>query len=166
MKIIRLFIIVFILSHCGIPSNELFEDLNAPKNLTVTKIGSGNVTINFWAYNPEENFSGYNIYMTSDSEAVLTSQHALHINDSQINTNVRTTSIVKNKDYSYPTITDSDAGVIAVRSAPGSITFTFDKAPNNQIIAVGAVYYIAVSAFSSTNNLESGLSNIVFFVGG
>ncbi len=149
---------------CGIPSNDLFDDLNTPKNLTVVSYTAGGIQITFSAYNPEVTFTGFNVYMLATSEAELKTQHSNHVNPNtqEVNTTVETLYIVKNEiSINYPTIQDSDPGanVVGIRLNPGTVTYTIKKAPNLQTLS--GSYFIGISAYSTTTHIESALSNVV-----
>lgn len=166
LRLIKQMSLVFLIliSQCGIPSNETYEDLNSPKNLTIVSIVSGQIQISFTAYNPEVNFSGYEVYMDLTSETNLRTQHNLHIVDNEINTTIETNYITKSQfTLGYPTIQSGDPdgnNVDAARSSAVTVTYTIKFAPNQQPIG-GGKWYIGVSAFSSTTHIESALSNVV-----
>ncbi|MDH4128783.1 MAG: hypothetical protein OEV44_08530 [Spirochaetota bacterium] len=166
MKFLLKWIIILgvIIPQCGIPSNELFEDLNTPKNLTwidSAVTGDGQIIISFTAYNPELTFSGYNIYMHTSSDAELRNQYFLHVQNNIVNADVERNYIVKNKlTLDYPTIQEQDvSSVITARTTPTSITFTITRAPNEQPLA--GSYFIGITAYSPSNHIESGLSEVI-----
>ena len=164
-KILKWVIIwVIFITHCGIPSNDLFEKLITPKNLTwidTASTGDGQIIISFTAYNPELSFIGFNIYMHPTSEAELRNQYFMHVQNNVVNADIERNYIVMNKlSLNYPSIQDNDsAAVVNARSTPTSITFTITNAPNNQ--ALTGTYFVGVTAFSSSNNIESGLSEVI-----
>ncbi len=166
IKIVVYCVILSLLAflQCGIPSNDLFDDLNTPKNLTFVNYGGGVIQITFSAYNPEIAFTGFNVYMHPTSEAELRTQHSNHVNPNtqEVNTAVELNYIVLNEiSINYPTIQDSDPGanVIGIRLNAGSVTYTIKKAPNLQTLS--GSYFIGVSAYSTTTHIESALSNVV-----
>lgn len=163
LKQFLLLFVIFIIQ-CGIPSNETYEDLNTPNNLTIVSVGGGEIQISFTAYNPETAFTGYEVYMDATSEATLRSKHSSHVVDDEIDSSIETNYITKSQyTLSYPTIQSGDPDAVnvdAARSSAVTITYTIKYAPNQQTI--GAIkWYIGVSAFSSTTHVESALSNVV-----
>ncbi len=160
IKIIPLIILISLsLGYCGIPSNEQYDDLNAPKNLTVQSYDANGIKITFTGYNPETSFTGYNVYMAL-SDADLRTQKINHVVNGVVNGTIEGSYIVQNKSYSnYPTIQDTDTGVITARSTPTSITYIITKAPGNS--SLSGSYYIGLTAYGSSSHLESGLSEVL-----
>ena len=142
-------------------SNEVFDDLNAPKNLTLISYDSNGIVISFTAYNPESAFSGYNVYMHATSEQELRQAKNQHVFNFQVNTLVERNFIVISRQTSgYPSIQDSDlSSVTAARFAPTTITYTIKNSPNDQPLS--GSYFIGVTAYSSSNFIESGLSEVI-----
>ncbi|MDH5680340.1 MAG: hypothetical protein OEZ36_02045 [Spirochaetota bacterium] len=152
------------LIQCGIPSNELFDDPNTPKNLTWLDSGStgdGKIVISFTAYNPEASFKGFNVYMAL-TEADVRQQHVLHVTSNVINNKVEQNYIVQNKfTRGYPTILDADAvGVDAIRNNPGTITYTITKSPGDRTLTA-LTWFVGITAMNEANNLESALSQVI-----
>lgn len=149
---------------CGLPSSDDVQSISTPSNLVWVEQGSqgnGEIVISFSAENPEIFFTGFNVYMSSNSEAELKTQHRNHVINQKVDTNISRDFIVRNKvSKNYPTIQDSDGGgIIEIRSSRGTVRYTIEKAPNDQTLSGN--YWIAVSAYSSNNTIESGLTNIV-----
>ncbi len=166
IKLVIYCLILFLwtFTQCGIPSNNLYDDLNTPKNLTFVSYATGVIQITFSAYNPEVTFTGFNVYMHPTSEAELRTQHSNHVNPNtqEVNTAIEINYIVKNEiSINYPTIQDSDPGanVIGIRINPGTVTYTIQKAPNLQTLS--GSYFVGISAYSTTTHIESALSNVV-----
>jgi len=126
-------------------------------------LSDGQIIISFTAYNPEIAFTGYNVYMSTVSDADLRYQKSIHVVNQVVNTDVERDYIVKNKiSLAYPTIQDNDGvGVGTAISTPTSITFTIIKGPNESTLLSAVTYYIGVTAYSSPNFIESGLSEVI-----
>ena len=164
----KLFIIYGLLAlsfiQCGIPSNDLYDDPNTPKNLTwvdSASLGDGKIVISFTAYNPESSFKGFNVYMAL-TEADIRQQHYMHVTNNVINTTVERDYIVQNKfTKAYPTILDQDGvGLDTIRNNPGTITYTITKSPRDRNLTA-LNWYVGVTAMNEANSLESALSEVI-----
>ncbi len=65
MKKYYLFLLLF-LSYCGLEVPQAIPRLYAPNGVSVENNGYSEVQVTWWGINPEEEFSGYNIYYTDN----------------------------------------------------------------------------------------------------
>ena len=151
-------------SSCGIPSDIFIQKLNTPKNLTwldSDKMDDSQIVIGFSAYNPEDTFTGYNVYVLTLSVEELKKQHKAHVVNDKVDANVTKYYIVKNKvTNGYPSIQGKES-LSQVRDKVEFIQFAITKAPNEEELIQGVTYFIGVSAFSSLTNQESALSQVI-----
>ncbi len=154
---------IFILPNCGIPSDDDFAILNPPLAVfAIRNASTGYIDITFIGNNTESNFTGYNVYMSTNAASDVVYQHTYHVVDGVENTTIADGYIVKNKTTSsWPTIQESDGGnFTSVLSGGAVVTYTLEYPPSNWTSLSNVTWYIGLSAFSRSNNIESSLSNV------
>ncbi len=175
-KIITTIIItlLFFLS-CGIPSDEEYQILNAPANLSVTTTNSSSsksISITFWGRNPEPHFIGYIILM-STSDASSTIGAAINLVDSNGNFNSTYYKYVLRSKTSqtHPTLPDSDTNIDAATNNTGWLQIAYDieevppiclnetETEHTEVLSV--TYHIAVIAYSYSMNMISVPCNTI-----
>jgi hypothetical protein len=68
-KNIFIFLAILIFIQCGLPSINFYDDLNPPTNLEIiSDYPDSSIIIRFIAFNYEENFTGYNVYIADTEE--------------------------------------------------------------------------------------------------
>lgn len=173
---------LFFLVSCGLPGldDDSLKDLKVPMGLTVSSNCSGatlnGVDISFWGYNPEQFFSGYNVYVFQTNQPNDTAFNTIIGNHRVKNTTTNTytwvtsvenDNIVRNdKGGSQPTITREDlsASFPNYFIMPTLITKTLKLAPYNMHSGGGFQnafeYYFLVTSVSVSSVKESHGSNI------
>jgi len=139
------------------------NDLNIPMGLECTDTTpSLPLRIYFYGYNPEPDFSGYNIYISTTHSSWSSMQSLVdqHISNggfsSSINNNI--ISSVQGGN-TYPTIPSYSLSQVSAGAQKVEFQINYDGASNGLNLAVS--YYIGITAIDLNNVLESKISNII-----
>ncbi len=135
-----LFLIMIAVTSCGIEGIEQFKELNPPLGLTATATNN-TITLRFYSSNPEEYFSGFDIYIAGSIEELKNGS----------GTKMPNADFDANKPTLWENISPSSNVIIY------QVTFTenHDQQPFQALD-----YYFFVKAFSIIYNLPSLPSNI------
>ncbi|HPQ49224.1 MAG TPA: hypothetical protein PK663_04665 [Spirochaetota bacterium] len=172
---------LMILHSCGLPSSDDLEDLQVPMGLKAKVICSGTtpegIEITFYGYNPENFFSGYNVYIVKSpynaydnvyyyvySHKKIDSQNRPYFDN-----NIELAAVVQNENNLYPTITLNylASNYPNYPQKPTQIKFNITKTPvniDNGNFISGSTYAIGVTAISYSNTIETIVSNVVSIV--
>lgn len=158
LKLAFLFFILFVVACEG---TAPVNDLNIPMGLEVTATTSSSITIKFYAYNPETDFSGFNVYIST----ALTTRAALQaVVSSRISGTAFTTAgdpyIISSSstvDNQYPTLPANNYSDLTTEVVSIEHTITYDGVLAS--ISTGT-YYIVVTALDKSNTIESEASNM------
>ncbi len=134
-----------VLTSCVIGSIVGGFPLNPPLGLELYQIGSNSILATWWGNNEENYFSGYVIFISTNSNDLYSERNSTnHLNK--------------------PYITNSLGSLPTVQASPSSITkqysYTITQLPNGDKITNDVVYYVAISAYSASKKTFSPLSNI------
>lgn len=172
-----LFLIVVILSlECGIATESVMDDLNHPVISGTCDLKD--LCIEFIGYNYENDFVGYNIYVSSEfTQTELRRKIEEHVNqaDRSINTEIEEEFLLSRTVGidDYPTITlddivngrtDEDFSVVLLEEnidivggflkRPIRVQFGFTREPNGEFVT-SADYTVGITAYNSINHIES-----------
>jgi hypothetical protein len=126
---------------CGIEGFESLNDLHPPLALTASSSNSM-IILSFLSFNDEEYFSGYNVFIGLDETEVLDRKTPLR--------NEKTETL---PTFPYPAAAEARR-----------ITLAISKNTNGQPFAIGAEYYVGVTAYNSrylTNSRSSNVTNVM-----
>ena len=143
--IVFLFVSSFLMSSCIIGSVYQGFPLDPPLGLIAYQASSNSIKLEWWGNNSESYFSGYVVFITTNSNDLYTNRDS---------TNHFDKPYVTNSTGSLPTI---KAPTTTVTS---KYTYQVNTLPNGSNLVVGVTYYIAVSAYSASKSTFSPLSNI------
>jgi hypothetical protein len=203
-KIILIIVIqiVLILKSCGLPSPDSISVLNTPAIVVGTKTASGSyfnyskvekfpggsppyIRISIMAYQPEPDFSGFNIYINNSidlepgfddgTKASIQWAHQYHYNyDTSKGTypnqqRIEARFIIASQSGTsglYPSISVSQLSLLSVYPAMKSYPVEFKieirwDGRGQQLTYGEKIYNIAVSAVDVASKIESKLSNII-----
>jgi len=192
---------------CGIPTSDFIQQYNVPyinhgsatdngdgsyEYLNITK--SYNATFSRWeveiriqAYQPEDGFTGFNIYIenTAYSSAPLSALQIARANHYYYDSSTGQYSKMLATESTYivpagsassgsrPSITVMELGTITATNPSGSVVYpTIKTTPvefrytigwdgRGQNFLTGRIYYIALTAVDPASKLESALSNVI-----
>jgi hypothetical protein len=119
--------------------------LDPPLGLIAYQASSNSIKLEWWGNNSESYFSGYVVFITTNSNDLYTNRDS---------TNHFDKPYIANSTGSLPTI---QAPTTTVTS---KYTYEVNTLPNGSNLVVGVTYYIAVSAYSASKSTFSPLSNI------
>ncbi|MFN4245250.1 MAG: hypothetical protein ACK4F9_03770 [Brevinematia bacterium] len=140
-----IFLSLLFLPSCIIGAIQSGFPLNPPLGLELSPLENNSINAKWWGNNQENYFSGYVIFISTNS------------NDLYINRN-------STNHFDKPYLTNSIGSLPTVSATISSITkeysFTITHLPNGTRITNNVVYYVAVSAYSSSKKSFSPLSNI------
>lgn len=128
------------LTSCGIESFEPVVALNPPLGVTLSNINTNQILVQFWGFNDETYFEGYNIYVALNSATLVSNGGYLHPREGG-STNI-------------PTMWN----IVPVSTAT-HYSFTVTKYTNADLVQ-DITYFIYVKAYSDVYYIESGPSEI------
>ena len=140
-----LFVSSFLMSSCIIGSVYQGFPLDPPLGLIAYQASSNSIKLEWWGNNSESYFSGYVVFITTNSNDLYTNRDS---------TNHFDKPYITNSTGSLPTI---QAPTTIVTS---KYTYQVNTLPNGSNLVLGVTYYIAVSAYSASKSTFSPLSNI------
>jgi hypothetical protein len=175
---------LFFLSQCGLPDASSLQALQFPALVTDTEYPKCTqngptleITLKLMIYNAEIDFSGYDVYITSEyagsieqAQSALRGQVNIHITSTSLtsswNEKVNNNFIINNAQNTYPTIRTQDlAPFPGYNEKPTYITYTLTHLPpevnGGGTFTSGTQYAIGVTAISIPSTKESVLSNII-----
>lgn len=179
-KLLTIFIFFSLIFALGCKGGAPQADLNTPLGLTGT-FGAGQIIINFYGFNQENHFQGYNIYITDCTatsvlpgnppvnswttiQTNLVKNHFNATYKSSIESNYLISS-ANTIPKSFPTLPSSLVqGVIGTVTLV-SYTITYDGVGAGVAIG-GGPYCIGVTAVNLSDLVESVLSNAIQCNGG
>jgi hypothetical protein len=133
------------MSSCIIGSVYQGFPLDPPLGLIAYQASSNSIKLEWWGNNSESYFSGYVVFITTNSNDLYTNRDS---------TNHFDKPYITNSTGSLPTI---QAPTTIVTS---KYTYQVNTLPNGSNLVLGVTYYIAVSAYSASKSTFSPLSNI------
>jgi len=128
---------------CDIGSFPAATPLHPPLGLVVDSVNPGEIYIEFWAFNDEDAFAGYNIYMAQTSNLAA---------------GRGTNECLTNKNGDFPSLGSAD-GVLR-SSDVEQRKFTLRKGPRAAPLASNSVWYITVSSYDWYTKTDSRLGEI------
>jgi hypothetical protein len=124
---------------CDIGTFPANTPLHPPLGLTLISSNQGEIYVEFWAFNNEEAFAGFNIYM-AQSESEVSNRLAANC------------------------LTNYLGGFPSMRNARFSdvdlVKYTLRDGPSAAPLASGSVWYITVSAYDGYSGTDSRLGEI------
>lgn len=133
------------ISGCIIGEIQSGFPLDPPLGLELTQLSNNSILCEWWAYNTENYFSGYVIFITTNSNDLYQNRDSTN-------------------HYNKPYLTNSLGNLPTISTPIPSITtkysFTITQLPNGEPITTNIAYYVAVAAYSASKNTFSPLSNI------
>lgn len=130
---------ILLLVSCGIESFEPEYRLNPPLGLTAETVSNG-IKLTFWGLNPEDYFSGYQVFVGTSYDEVRTNDRSKR---------------VPNNSGDFPTIIVTPFNT----STKFEIVITYTTNLNEPLVS-GLEYYFSVAAYSKRYDIFSPLSNI------
>lgn len=143
------------------------NDLNVPMGLIGTYDGA-KIKLSFYAFNPEPNFYGFNVYITDCSVEnnwdLIQGKVLQHIVGSTFNLTINNDYIISSTavaapNKTFPTILSSSANGVTTKSTLVSYSVTYDA--YNNAISLASNYCIGVTAIDMNDFIESALSNAI-----
>lgn len=136
---------ILVLSSCIIGALQTGFPLNPPLGLEVYQEATNILKAKWWGNNNENYFSGYVIFISTNSNDLYTDRNSTNHFD---------------KPYLLSSSSNLPTVIAPISSITKEYNYTITSLPNGDPIQVGITYYIAVSAFSSSKQTFSPLSNI------
>ncbi len=139
MKRYSLFLFL-LLSHCGLEVPQAIPRLYSPNGVKVNNIGYSTVRVEWCGVNPEEEFSGYNIYYTdniTDATAFIGTKILC------VNFNPKQASLPVKPPFNY------------AKEFSHDITKYYYATNNSVLFTQGKEYWFFVTAYNQTRDLES-----------
>jgi hypothetical protein len=140
-----LFLSLLLISSCVIGSIVQGFSLDPPLGLVGYQLSSNSIEIEWYGNNGESYFSGYVVFITTNS-------NDLYLNRDSTN------------HFDKPYLTNSSGGLPTVSASITTVTtkysYEIKNLPNGSNLVVGVTYYIAVASYSSSKSVFSPLSNI------
>ena len=133
------------MSSCIIGSVYQGFPLDPPLGLIAYQASSNSIKLEWWGNNSESYFSGYVVFITTNSNDLYTNRDS---------TNHFDKPYITNSTGSLPTIQ------VPTTAVTSKYTYQVNTLPNGSNLVVGVTYYIAVSAYSASKSTFSPLSNI------
>jgi len=136
---------VFLLTSCVIGSVYQGFPLDPPLGLSAYQFSSNSIKLEWWGNNSESYFSGYVVFITTNSNELYVGRDS---------TNHFDKPYITNSTGSLPTVQ------VPTTTFTSKYTYEINTLPNGSNLTVGVTYYVAVSAYSASKSTFSPLSNI------
>ncbi|MGB9621438.1 MAG: hypothetical protein ACPL4C_03245 [Brevinematia bacterium] len=133
------------ISSCIIGEIQSGFPLDPPLGLELTQVSNNSILSEWWGYNTESYFSGYVIFITTNSNDLYQDRNS---------TNHFNKPYLTNSLGNLPTI------FAPIPSTTTKYSFTITQLPNGNPITTNITYYVAVAAYSASKSAFSPLSNI------
>ncbi len=158
-KLFVAFFLSFLLFFSACEGTPPINDLNVPMGLSLVEKDATSIKIQFYAYNPEPDFSGFCVYITTTPQT-WESYQALSETGKATALPVIDPYIVSAVQGSrqYPTITYYAFPEVTTKTTLINYTIKWDGFGN---ALTPNAYYIVISALDLNNSLESLVSNMI-----
>jgi len=124
---------------CDIGSFPAATPLHPPLGLALESTNQGEIQMEFWAFNDEEAFSGYNIYMAQNEADVQARE---------------TNNCLRNNIGAFPSIREGRSSDVQLRK------YSLDRSPSGALLQSGETWYITVSSYDGYTATDSLLGEI------
>jgi hypothetical protein len=139
LAVLFVFFLILGIFSCDFGTFPASTPLHPPLGLVLTSTNAGTILVQFWAFNNEEAFAGYNIFMGSSEAAARDRDDA---------------DCLKNINGSLPSINPGRSDDVRLHE----INVTND--PSGSLLTSGATWYVTVSAYDGFNYTNSYLGEV------
>ncbi|MCX8029155.1 MAG: hypothetical protein N2712_04075 [Brevinematales bacterium] len=140
-----LVIVASMISGCVIGAMQYNFPLNPPLGVYLKQVSTNQIEIRWWGNNSENYFSGYVVFITTNSNEIYRDRNSTNQFD---------------KPYLKGNFGDIPTVFAPVSSVTREYYYIITNLPDGSKLTTSTLYYIAVASYSSSKRVFSPLSNI------